>query len=158
MSSTPEPGTLYWGKIVPICDSISIYDGPEEFLRQHHAVPRDLGLLFAAHWCQSEVRNGGFLQFFFNDTGVLAPEAAEAFRAIGLVDCAELMERAMAHLGSEYPRERDKRLEILGMSLAGDWPAESPFDALDDKFFELLPWQEDRFEIAADNYARLRLS
>ncbi|WP_369973953.1 DUF4375 domain-containing protein [Polaromonas sp. SP1] len=32
--------------------------------------------LFAVHWCQSEICNGGFMQFFANSTGVLAPEVA----------------------------------------------------------------------------------
>jgi hypothetical protein len=87
--SSEEPefgsGQLYWSLIEPVWDEIEIYSGPEEFSRTFAGVPRSAGLLFAAHFCQSEVCNGGFNQFFSNSTGVLAPEAIEGFKAIGQV-------------------------------------------------------------------------
>ena len=79
-----QPGEIYWRAVDPIWHSISIYDGPRVFLRQFGKVPVHLGLLLAAHWCRSEVFNGGFHQFFSNPTGVLAPEAVSGFKAIGL--------------------------------------------------------------------------
>ena len=72
-----NPGELYWSLVEPISDKIEIYEGPEEFACAFAGVPRPAGLLFAAHFCQSEVCNGGFDQFFSNSTGVLAPEAIE---------------------------------------------------------------------------------
>ena len=73
-----KPPDSYWRLLEPIWDSVSIYDGPKTFLRQYRRLPRAVGHLFAAHWCQSEICNGGFHQFFGNSTGVLAPEAMEA--------------------------------------------------------------------------------
>ena len=73
-----ERASLY-----PIWDAINIYDGPEVFLTTLNHVSREAGLLFAAYFCQTEVCNGGFHQFFFNSTGVLAPEAVDGFTAIG---------------------------------------------------------------------------
>ena len=58
-----RPGERYWAAVVPILDSISIYDGPEIFLSQFTSVQIGPGHLFAAHWCQSEICNGGFHQF-----------------------------------------------------------------------------------------------
>lgn len=157
MVDSRDPGALYWEKLEPIADSVSIYDGPEIFLQQFSAIHPALGNLLAAHWCQSEVNNGGFLQFFHNSTGVLAPEAAKAFREIGLEDCASVIERAIAYFGDAYPREREKRHEALGINSSDRQQKKSPFEELDEEFYKLLPWQDSRFEIAADNYAKQHL-
>jgi hypothetical protein len=103
-----------YGRLIePIWNSISIYDGPHAFLKQFGTVRPEVGHLFAAHWCQSEVCNGGFHQFFYNDTGVLAPEALAGFRAIGLHDWAEILNEAMRFFGKRYPRDRRKRQKQL---------------------------------------------
>jgi hypothetical protein len=65
----------YWDLVEPVWDEINIYDGPDVFLETFQKVPLKIGYLYAVHFCQSEVCNGGFGQFFFNSTGVLAPEA-----------------------------------------------------------------------------------
>jgi hypothetical protein len=53
------------------------------------------------------------MQFFFNSTGLLAPEAIEGFRAIEMPQLAEVIESAAACLGLEYPREREKRWDAM---------------------------------------------
>jgi hypothetical protein len=63
----------YWDLVEPIWDEISIYDGAEQFLQDFEKTDERPGILFAAHWTQSEVMNGGLGQFFNNSTGVLAP-------------------------------------------------------------------------------------
>jgi hypothetical protein len=73
----------YWAIIEPIWQTIDISDGADVFLDTFFKAPQDAALLYAAHFCQSEVCNGGFFQFFFNSTGILAPEAVNGFRAIG---------------------------------------------------------------------------
>lgn len=146
-----KPGQLYWSRVEPIWDLVSIYDGSEVFLDQIGKVSEVERHLFAAHWCQSEVRNGGLHQFFSNDTGVLAPEAVEAFRVIGLESCASAVQKAMDFFGSDYPRERSVReetLDALELESPEDW---DPFQAMDDQFYAAI---EDRaFERAADSYA-----
>src|SRR5690242_11902875 len=89
------PGAIYWAAVQPVWKLISIYDGPAAFCRQFTSVPREVGHLFAAHWCQSEVCNGGFHQFFLNPSGVLAPEAAAGFAAIGMTGCQAVILEAM---------------------------------------------------------------
>src|SRR5262249_40500524 len=101
--------------------------------------------LFASHWCQSEVRNGGFHQFFSNSTGILAPEAAAGFRAIGLEACASLLEEAMKHFGSPYPREREVRSENL------ERDERDPFGPVDDRFLDAIA--DEGYERAADDFA-----
>lgn len=87
-----DPGSHYWQAIASIWRTVSVYDGADAFLSQFRKVRPELGHLLASHWCQSEVCNGGFHQFFTNPTGVLAPEAAAGFSAVGMNQCAALVE------------------------------------------------------------------
>ncbi len=144
-------GEKYWQMIEPFWEFISIYEGPKTFLNQFRKVKPRVGHLFAAHWLYSEVCNGGFHQFFSNPTGVLAPEAAEGFRAIGLEDCAAVIEESIGFFGSSYRREQEKRNEILD-SVSGSTREEGdPFVRLDERFYKLV--EGDRFFKAADEYA-----
>jgi hypothetical protein len=99
----------YWSIVEPVWDAIDIYSGPDVFMQTFGSVPRASGLLFAAHFCQSEICNGGFQQFFGNSTGVLAAEAVEGFHEIGQHQVAALIEKAMSLFGSGYPRDRKER-------------------------------------------------
>ncbi len=102
----------YWELVEPLFASVSVEDlGSYEISIQN--VPRSHLLLFAAHFCLSEVHNGGFLQFFWNSTGLLAPEAIEAFKAIGMPRLASVLAKAAAPLGSPYPRVREDRWDAL---------------------------------------------
>jgi Domain of unknown function (DUF4375) len=149
-----EPGEVYWSVIDPIWDSISIYNGPEVFLFQFGKVRPELGHLFASHWCQSEVCNGGFDQFFYNSTGVLAPEAAEGFQAIGLDDLAALVRQAMSVFGDPYPRDREVRCDLLEKISVIDREEKEPFDYLDQQFYMCLGEDHQRYCKMADDYAR----
>jgi len=136
----------YWSIVEPVWDAIDIYSGPDLFMQTFGSVPRASGLLFAAHFCQSEICNGGFQQFFGNSTGVLAAEAVEGFHEIGQHQVAALIEKAMSLFGSEYPRdrrERETRLEQV---------SRSSLDALDDLFYSLIDSEAGGFTAAADRY------
>ena len=145
----------YWKTIEPIWEAVDIYSGVETFTKSLTAVRREVALLYAAHWCQSEVCNGGLSQFFGNSTGVLAPEAVEGFRAIGQPQVADLLVHAMGLLGQPYERERKRRNEVLDLlpddvynRIAG------PFSDLNEKFFELIRSESGGFAAAANRYAR----
>jgi hypothetical protein len=136
----------YWLLIEPIWDSIKI-DGVELFLRTYRAVTPGLALLYAAHFCQSEVCNGGFEQLFLNSTGVLAPEAVAGFRAIGQQGVADVVQTAMDELEVPYPRDRTLRT----LQLADLTPKK--FDALDSRFYALIGTEGGGLKSAADRYA-----
>jgi hypothetical protein len=157
MSADSEPGERYWSVIEPVWDTIDIYGSPALFLKQFRAVTLVAGHLFAAHWCQSEVCNGGFHQFFFNSTGVLAPEARAGYLAIGLSEWAQMLDEAMSFFGVPYPREHDKRITKLprGPGKRQEW---DPFYALDERFYSWLHGEKDRWERAADAFAELHLN
>jgi hypothetical protein len=152
MSTDSKPGSTYWNVIEPVWNKISIYDGGEVFVSQFSALKPAVGDLYAVHWCQSEVRNGGFYQFFTNSTGVLAPEALVGFKNIGLDDCADALQEAMKYFGQPYPREQEDRYEKLPPR-AGNRAEWDPFYDIDERFYKALKTKKDRFERAADLYA-----
>jgi hypothetical protein len=159
-----EPGEKYWAVIEPYWGAISI-DSAEEFERTFNQIPRSVGLLYAAHFCQSEVCNGGFIQFFWNSTGVLGPEAIEGFKAIGQVRIADVVGRAIALLGFPYSRNRvDRRSALARLAEeTGDQsvrPAEQfiyknvkSFRPMETEFYSLIRSESGGFEAAADRYA-----
>lgn len=146
----------YWNHINPIWNAVSIYDGHETFLRQFSEVPEHAGHLFAVHWCISEVCNGGFHQFFYNSTGVLSPEALAGFKIVGMPETAAVVAEAMAKLPDPYPRDRFLRQQALDeldpedLDEEDDW--ESPFDDLDDRFYDLYEKENGGWD-AIDRYA-----
>lgn len=150
----------YWKHVAPFWNSVSIHNGPKTFLRHFTEMPEHAAHLYVLHWCASEICNGGFDQFFFNSTGVLAPEAVAAFRAIGMPKTASVIDDAIASLGAPYPREREERQDALSVLEAlspndsvddDDW--QSPFDTLDDRFYDLLSNENGGMEDAARIYA-----
>lgn len=135
MTVDRDEGAGYWQVLEPYWDRIDIYNGPEQFLATYGEVPLVVQTLFAAHWCESEVSNGGLHQLFMNPTGVLAPEAVQAFRKLGLQDAAEVVKRAMGFFGVPYPRQqqdRVDRLETLSGATRVEW---DPFLRLDDDLY-----------------------
>jgi hypothetical protein len=144
----------YWSQVETVWDEISIYDGPETFLSQFAKSPLVARTLFAAHWCQSEVLNGGFGQFFGNSTGVLAPEAAAAFDSIGMPQTAQIVKGAIAWFGQKYPRDRGSRQEQLEQYFATNSNGEDPFMAIDNAFFDAIEVESGGFESAANEFSR----
>jgi hypothetical protein len=140
-----------------VWDSISIYDGPAKFLAQFGAANVVSRTLFAAHWCQSEVLNGGLHQFFYNSTGVLAPEAAAAFDALDMPTTARVRS-AIGWFGSTFPRDREHRMEALDKYEAENPDGDGPFTELDEQLFDLIAEENDGFETAADRFALHRVA
>jgi hypothetical protein len=143
----------YWNLVKPVWETISIYDGGDRFVAHYASAPEVSRVLFAAHWCQSEICNGGFHQFYGNSTGVLAPEAADAFRKLGMPRTAELISRSISWYDSPYPRDRAVREDLLDAHANANPDAPDPFDALDDPFFKVLESEAGGFEAAANAYA-----
>lgn len=92
---------------------INIYETPEKYFAACCAVRKPIVLLYATHMCASEVHNGGFLQLFWNNTGVAVPEAIEGFKTIGMPNLAALVDTTARRLGAPYPRDRDERWDAL---------------------------------------------
>lgn len=145
-------GDAYWSVIAPVVDSVSIYDGPDVFFYGFSQITAAQKVLLAAHWAQSEIHNGGLHQFFFNSTGVLAPEAADAFRTLGLEKCADIITSAMQFFGQTYPRDRAIRVALLEKYADDHGRDADPFEELDDQIYDELE-ETGAFEEAADRFA-----
>ncbi len=155
MAEAEAAGNHYWSLVEPVWLPLnrSWDDGPDEFLRQFRDIRAEIGHLYAAHWCQSEVCNGGLHQFFSNSTGILAPEALQGFRAIDLQEWASILAEAMQFFGTPYPRERYgrwQRLQILDSRKPPEWDM---FKGLNKRFYAWLHAESDRWERAADVYS-----
>jgi len=59
------------------------------------SLPRAIRIVQTTTEVEGEVFNGGFNQYFWNTGGKMAAEALEAYRLIGAVKHAELLEKAM---------------------------------------------------------------
>jgi hypothetical protein len=105
----------YWDVVEPVFESIDLSD-EESFFSITAFMPRPVVLLYASHLCLSELNNGGFLQFFWNSTGFIAPEAADGFMAIGMPKLASLVRTTSAPFGYPYPRDRHERWDALLMA------------------------------------------
>ncbi len=163
----------YWELIEPLFSTVDYGNRPQEFADSVSKVPCPSVLLFAAHMCLAEVYNGGFLQLFWNGTGVLVPEAEEGFRIIGMPTMAALVAQAALPLGSPYPRDRDDRWDALlvasgrkskeqkqifkkheNLYLAFvDATSTLLFDELDEQFWENANTENGGFQDAATRYA-----
>jgi hypothetical protein len=153
MMAKAGPGAGYWGVLEPYWEKIDIYRGPDVFLRTYSLTPPVVRDLFAAHFCESEVSNGGLHQFFINPTGVLAPEARDAFERVGFRVTAAVLAEAMAFFGNPYPREQEiraTRLEAIPGKTREKW---DPFLALTEQFYKTLGPKHTPFFNALDSYA-----
>jgi len=150
-----EESNSYWSAISPYWFSLneSWDHGPSAFIAESQSVPPPILDLYAAHWFQSEVNNGGLHQFFFNSTGILAPEAASALKAIGLREWSAVLLEAMQYFGEPYPRERMSRIHMLPKMVGQSRDAWDPFLALDERFFGCADSERNVWESAFDEYA-----
>ena len=143
----------YWALVEPYWEKVSIYDGPARFRRDFAGVPERTGHLLAAHWAQSEICNGGFDQFFWNSTGVLAPESVAGFQAIGMKRTAALIAKAMEAFGPKYPRGRTSRWIII-RKLRKKSQDGYALEHLEDRFYRLIQEENGGWESAATRYAK----
>ena len=155
MTQQLRPGETYWRVIEPYWEPLcaSWDDGPEAFLNALKSVPEKAQHLFACHWCQSEVLNGGLFQIFYNSTGILAPEACKGFAALATTELASILADAISYFGVQYPRERALRLEALPPWLRNrdSW---DPFRTLDERFYAWMDAIPHRWDLLADAYAQ----
>jgi hypothetical protein len=156
-----ENSVNYWQILEPIWyDEKLNSDEPQVYLKRFSELSEPQKVLYPVHWLESEVCNGGFHQFFSNVTGILAPEAVLGFRAIGLTDFAELIEKSMSFFGEYYPREREKREELLDLFDEENEDTWDPFVEVERKFHDLrvIPeislMKNDRIAVAINEYAK----
>jgi hypothetical protein len=118
-----EPTGTYLDLLRPLHKIVVLHQGPDEFAASISGVPRDTLILFAARCCIDETGNGGLLQLFYNSTGILVPEAIEAFKALEMHQTVDILRRAASPLGTQYPRGAEERQDAL-LRASGKTPEE----------------------------------
>ena len=103
------------------------YDAPDQVAAHLADLPYPHRLIVVSHIFEAEMLNGSVHQFFFNSSGVLAPEAAAAFRDMGLPDHADAVQQGIDLFPAPYPRDLEARRDFM---LAQG-------DAFDDALYEL---------------------
>ena len=101
---------LSWLVIDKTWEWADFYGEYEPFRKQMAELTAGQRAVYATTWLDSEVKNGGFYQFFGNSTGMLGPEALVGFKLIGMDESAEATQTAFSFYDMDpYPRERDER-------------------------------------------------
>ena len=145
--------TDYWQLVEPVWDSLVEWEAVPAFQSAFRSTEPSARALFAAHWLYSEVCNGGFHQFYWNSTGILAPEAADAYEAIGMPRTAEIIRRSISWFPTPYPREREPRIELLDQYTETHPESGGPFASLDDEFYAVAESEAGGFVHAANQFA-----
>lgn len=146
----------YWKLVDSVLEKVSFNTSPKNFFNQFNELSDFEQNLFAAHCCYSEIVNGGFHQFFINPSGILAPESIKGFQAIELSACSEIISKAVSFFGNPFPREEDKRGEILDLFADKNTDVWNPFEKLDVEFYECLEITLNTFlfEQKAERYTK----
>jgi hypothetical protein len=92
-------------------------------------VERSLSLIF---WYESEVQNGGHLQYFLNQPGS-ATETIAALVTMGAPEYASTLMEALT-IWSQTPSQR-----ATTISDYSGWALEGRFTSLDERFYRLAP-------------------
>lgn len=133
-----------------VLDAATMYEGPRAFADSLRDATAEQRAIHAIWWTQSEVRNGGFSQFFMNSTAVVWPHFVGGVAAVGapgMMEAIDIARRAFPR--GDVPCDRvtmDQALELV------DYEALS---RADDAFYELL---DVELWPAVGRYIRSRLS
>ena len=90
--------------------------------------------IFVTQALESEVNNGGFVQFFDNACGAFADETVSAFHRIGAKKTAAICKKALEALGQELPKDWEERRALLDR-IVDDRVGEL-LEACDEAFYE----------------------
>jgi hypothetical protein len=123
---------LTWLVIERLWDAADIYKDRQTLRSILDLVTPGQCAIYAIWWTQSEVDNGGFHQYFWNSTGIVAPEALAGFRLIGASRLAELLDAAMKVFPGGAPSGDCAERQVALESIGGE-----PFRPLEDELYEL---------------------
>ena len=90
--------------------------------------------IYVTQTLESEVNNGGFIQFFDNAGGAFADEIVPAFKRIGARKTASICKKALQALGQGLPKDWEERCALLDR-IVDDRVGEL-LEACDEAFYE----------------------
>jgi Domain of unknown function (DUF4375) len=129
-----ERSDLHWPVLQPMWHQLRTPYEPDPRLQE--ATPGQRAL-YALYWLASETSNGGLHQYFWNPAGMLADEAIQGARRLGLNQYADVLAEAIATVfdGVGVPQDQQARQRALD-ELAAD--RYRHLDALDHRLSGLL--------------------
>jgi hypothetical protein len=128
-----EDDQVTWAAIELVWDAVTIYEGVQILDAGLALATRPQRGLYAVWWTISEVRNGGFAQYYWNSTGVVAAHAIDGLRLLEASDAAAIVERSLEPFAAVDASDPDARRAVL-QGLPDD-----QFSALDERFWEIYP-------------------
>lgn len=124
-----------------LVDDIQMKEGTEGY----DALAPAERVFFCVWTLEAEVNNGGFSQFYCNNSGDIAVDVPGALRAIGADHTASIVDRANGLFGADGPpADRDARQERLDDL---EESVEEGFEALDQAFLE---YRDNLSQLLAD--------
>lgn len=111
-------GDDYFAVIEPVFLLVSIYDGPQRY-------EEDL-----ANFSTEQRLNGGHDQFYYNGTGIVWPDAVEAFRELGHLEVVAIINASVKRLGGNPSLDREERQQQMEQMKPN-------FEDLDQELFRL---------------------
>ena len=113
-------------------------------------------IFYVVQTLEMEVNNGGFSQFFYNDSGNFANEIVNAFQEIFAYHTAEICQKAVNAFGREIPVDRDLREDLMDeLECVDGSQFDEILDACDEAFYE---YKEDLAKLCYEYVMRNRFS
>jgi hypothetical protein len=132
----------YWAAVKPLWDRISLDDDYETYknkLKEFSKIQIDI---FASQIMYSEVIRGGFFQFYYNASGIVIYEAVEGFKALGMKDTADIVQKSINYYDGKDLTDRDIRVSDY----------KTDINDLDELFRESSNMECGGYDSAATNY------
>jgi hypothetical protein len=143
-----ERADLHWPVLQPMWHQLRTPYEPDPRLQQ--ATPGQRAL-YALYWLESETSNGGLHQYFWNAAGMLADEAVQGARRLGLGGYADLLAEAIAAVFDAPGVPADQRARQQALDGLADGRRHQ-LNALDARLSVLLVDQP--LEPVLDQYVR----
>lgn len=83
---------------------------------------------------ETEVNNGGFLQFFYNESGNYTNEILNSLQVIHAESVEKIYSKALKALGQPLPSNREERVELLNRIVTED--IEEILEQCDNAFYD----------------------
>jgi hypothetical protein len=120
-----------------LLDRLQMWDKPDvEAAPALAALPLEQRTLAALSVFNAEFENGGVHQFFYNSSGVIAPEVHAALLEVGLERQAAIFKKGLDMLPGPYIRDTEKRRDKF-FSHGGWSPWDEKLQKLTDEFYAL---------------------
>jgi Domain of unknown function (DUF4375) len=149
LTKPDDPEHVWWDVIERVYDELKTPYEPDPRLER---VTPGQRALYALHWMRSEVDNGGFHQYLYNSTGMLANDAERGADLMGATEFGDLLRELLALFPDGRLREeQEDRISFLeGLSEEGL----AKLEQLDDRFYDLMGDDPSRLAIHCAAYVQ----